>query len=155
MKDTYFETVMGVERLHRLFFDVIKAELDRQTVKDLSDIQCFILYNIGRSRMTVGEISNRGYYMGSNVTYNLKKMVENGYVIKSNLNMIDARATFICLIRGWRFSIALIIFLSNTASTLSTITSRKLNSKICAKLFKSLRLSGGLRQATALIFKDF
>ncbi len=96
MKDTYFETIMGVERLHRLFFDVIKAELDRQSVKDLSDIQCFILYNIGRSRMTVGEISNRGYYMGSNVTYNLKKMVENGYVIQEQ-SQHDRRSSHIHL----------------------------------------------------------
>ena len=96
MKESYFETVMGVERLHRLFFDVIKAELDRQSVKDLSDIQCFILYNIGRSRMTVGEISNRGYYMGSNVTYNLKKMVENGYVIQEQ-SQHDRRSSHIHL----------------------------------------------------------
>jgi len=96
MKETYFETVMGVERLHRLFFDVIKAELDRQSIKDLSDIQCFILYNIGRSRMTVGEISNRGYYMGSNVTYNLKKMVENGYVIQEQ-SQHDRRSSHVHL----------------------------------------------------------
>ena len=96
MKETYFETVMGVERLHRLFFDVIKAELDRQSVKDLSDIQCFILYNIGRSRMTVGEISNRGYYMGSNVTYNLKKMVENGYVVQEQ-SQHDRRSSHVHL----------------------------------------------------------
>ena len=96
MKDTYFETIMGVERLHRLFFDVIKAELDRQNVKDLSDIQCFIIYNIGRSKMTVGEISNRGYYMGSNVTYNLKKMVENGYVVQEQ-SQHDRRSSHIHL----------------------------------------------------------
>ena len=96
MKETYFETIMGIERLHRLFFDLIKAALDRQSVKDLSDIQCFILYNIGRSRMTVGEISNRGYYMGSNVTYNLKKMVENGYVIQEQ-SQHDKRSSHIHL----------------------------------------------------------
>lgn len=96
MKETYFDAIMGIERLHRLFFDVIKAELDRQSVKDLSDIQCFILYNIGRSRMTVGEISNRGYYMGSNVTYNLKKMVENGYVVQEQ-SQHDRRSSHIHL----------------------------------------------------------
>jgi transcriptional regulator, MarR family len=80
MKETYFDTIMSIERLHRQFFDLLKAELDRQGIKDITDVQCFILYNIGKSRMTVGEISNRGYYLGSNVTYNLKKMVENGYV---------------------------------------------------------------------------
>jgi DNA-binding MarR family transcriptional regulator len=82
MKETYFETIMSIERLHRQFFDLLKAELDRQGIKDITDVQCFILYNIGKSRMTVGEISNRGYYLGSNVTYNLKKMVENAYIIQ-------------------------------------------------------------------------
>jgi DNA-binding MarR family transcriptional regulator len=82
MKAVYFEIIMGIERLHRVFFDMVKADLDRTGVKDITDIQCFILYNIGTSKMTVGEISNRGYYMGSNVTYNLKKMVENGYVLQ-------------------------------------------------------------------------
>jgi len=82
VKEVYFETVMLIERLHRLFLDVIKAELDRLRIQDINNIQCFILYNIGTSQMTVGEVSNRGYYLGSNVTYNLKKMVENGYIVQ-------------------------------------------------------------------------
>ena len=96
MKEIYFDMVMGVERLHRLFFNVIRAELDRQGVKDLSDVQCFILYNIGRSRMTVGEITNRGYYMGSNVTYNLKKMIKNGY-IEQEKSQHDRRSSHVHL----------------------------------------------------------
>lgn len=82
MKEIYFETIMLIERLHKLFFDVVKAELDRQKIKDINNIQCFILYNIGKNQMTVGEVSNRGYYLGSNVTYNLKKMVEFGYILQ-------------------------------------------------------------------------
>lgn len=82
MKDVYFETVMLIERLHRLFLEVIKGELDRMALHDISNVQCFILYNIGKNRLSVGEVSNRGYYLGSNVTYNLKKMVENGYILQ-------------------------------------------------------------------------
>lgn len=82
MKDVYFETVMLIERLHRLFLEVIKGELDKMGLLDISNVQCFILYNIGKNRLSVGEISNRGYYLGSNVTYNLKKMVENGYILQ-------------------------------------------------------------------------
>jgi len=82
VKDVYFETVMLIERLHRLFLEVIKGELDRMGLMDISNVQCFILYNIGKNRLSVGEISNRGYYLGSNVTYNLKKMVESGYIIQ-------------------------------------------------------------------------
>lgn len=82
MKELYFDTIMLIERLHHLFFDVVKAELDRQRIKDINNIQCFILYNIGTSQLTVGEVSNRGYYLGSNVTYNLKKMIDNDYVLQ-------------------------------------------------------------------------
>lgn len=82
MKDVYFETVMLIERLHRLFLEVIKGELDKMGLLDISNVQCFILYNIGKNRLSVGEISNRGYYLGSNVTYNLKKMVESGYILQ-------------------------------------------------------------------------
>jgi DNA-binding MarR family transcriptional regulator len=78
----YFETIMVIERLHHLFFDALKAELNRQSIKDINNMQCFILYNIGTSQLTTGEISNRGYYLGSNVTYNLKKMIDNGYVLQ-------------------------------------------------------------------------
>lgn len=80
MKRTYIDTIALMEKLHRLFLEVIKAYLERKHIQDINNVQCFILYNIGAARLTVGEISNRGYYMGSNVTYNLKKMIENGYI---------------------------------------------------------------------------
>lgn len=73
---------MLVERLHRLFLEVVKSELDKMDLHDINNVQCFILYNIGSNHLTVGEVSNRGYYLGSNVTYNLKKMVENKYIIQ-------------------------------------------------------------------------
>lgn len=82
MKEVYFETIMLVERLHRLFLEVVKSELDKMALHDINNVQCFILYNIGENHLTVGEVSNRGYYLGSNVTYNLKKMVENGYIVQ-------------------------------------------------------------------------
>ena len=80
MKTIYFDAIMTIERLHRLFLDLVRVELDRLKIDDISHVQCFILYNIGNHQLTVGEVTNRGYYLGSNVTYNLKKMVENGYV---------------------------------------------------------------------------
>ena len=80
MKGVYLESLQLIERLHRQFLDVIKAELDRLDVKDCNNVQALILYNIGDDEMTVGELTTRGYYLGSNVTYNLKKLVENGFV---------------------------------------------------------------------------
>ncbi len=80
MEDKYFTIIMLIERLHRLFLDVVKAEVERHQFTDINNVQCLILYNVGKSKMSVGEVSNRGYYLGSNVTYNLKKLVENGYL---------------------------------------------------------------------------
>ena len=76
----YFETIQIIERLHRYFLDVVKVELDRKGVQDVNNVQSMILYNIGHDELTVGELTLRGYYLGSNVSYNVKKMTENGYI---------------------------------------------------------------------------
>lgn len=80
MNTPYFETIQMIERLHRYFLDVVKMELDRKGVEDINNVQAMILYNIGHDSMTVGELTLRGYYLGSNVSYNVKKMSENGYI---------------------------------------------------------------------------
>ena len=96
MQDQYFELIMLIERLHRLFLDVIKVELDRMKVPDINNIQSMILYNVGRSKLTIGEISNRGYYLGSNVTYNLKKLISNGYLVQEQ-SVHDRRSSHVRL----------------------------------------------------------
>jgi len=82
VKDAYLESISLIERLHRRFLDVVKSELDRLGVDDINNVQSLILFNIGDEDLTVGELTNRGYYLGTNVTYNLKKLVENTYVIQ-------------------------------------------------------------------------
>jgi DNA-binding MarR family transcriptional regulator len=69
-----------IERLHRRFLDVIKTELDRLGIEDINNVQTLILSNISSEQLTVGELTARGYYLGSNVSYNVKKLVENGYL---------------------------------------------------------------------------
>lgn len=78
----YYESIQLIERLHRQFLDVLKLELDRKGIQDINNIQSMILYNIGDDELTVGELTIRGYYLGSNVSYNVKKMVENGYLVQ-------------------------------------------------------------------------
>lgn len=80
MKEEYFESVQALERLHRSFLDVLKSELDAMHIFDINNVQSVVLYNVGTSQVTVGELTNRGYYLGSNVSYNLRKMVQNDYV---------------------------------------------------------------------------
>ena len=83
MKSAYLESIALIERLHRRFLDVMRAELDRLGVQDINNIQGLILFNIGSDEYTVGELTQRGYYLGTNVTYNLKKLVECGYVTQA------------------------------------------------------------------------
>ena len=82
MTTGYLTTIGLIERLHRQCLEVIKVELDRGGIRDLSNVQAMILFNIGDDELTVGELTQRGYYLGSNVSYNVKKMVENGYLIQ-------------------------------------------------------------------------
>lgn len=80
MTHPYRDAIFLIERLHRHFLEVVKVELDRAGIEDINNVQALILYNIGQEELTVGELTNRGYYLGSNVSYNVKKMVENGYL---------------------------------------------------------------------------
>jgi DNA-binding MarR family transcriptional regulator len=78
----YYDAINLIERLHRQFLDVIKVELERANIYDINNVQSMILHNIGTDELTVGELTVRGYYLGSNVSYNVKKMVENGWLVQ-------------------------------------------------------------------------
>jgi DNA-binding MarR family transcriptional regulator len=82
MTNDYLEVISLVERLHRHFLEVVKLELDGLGIHDINNVQGLMLFNIGDAEMTVGELTLRGCYLGSNVSYNLKKMVENGYLVQ-------------------------------------------------------------------------
>jgi len=78
--ESYLEALALVERLHRLLLDVSKDEFERINVLEINPVQALLLFNIGENEVTAGELKSRGYYQGSNVSYNLKKMVEMGYM---------------------------------------------------------------------------
>src|SRR5688572_26087052 len=82
MTNGYLEVISLVERLHRHFLEVVKLELDGLQVHDINNVQGLMLFNIGDAEMTVGELTLRGCYLGSNVSYNVKKMVENDYLVQ-------------------------------------------------------------------------
>ena len=76
----YLQALRLIERLHRLLLDVIKDEFDRLGGSELNSVQALLLYNIGESELTAGELKTRGYSLGSNVSYNLKKLVDMGFI---------------------------------------------------------------------------
>ena len=87
----YLDTLCLVERLHRLLLDVIKDEFERLDIFDINAVQGLLLFNIGENEVSAGELKSRGYYQGSNVSYNLKKLVDIGYMHHQRCR-IDRRA---------------------------------------------------------------
>ena len=96
IKPRYLEALTLVERLHRRLLDVIKDEFDREGRADVNSVQALLLFKIGDSELTAGELRTRGYYLGSNVSYNLKKLVEGGYVHHQR-STVDRRSVRISL----------------------------------------------------------
>src|SRR6185436_12658839 len=96
IRPQYLEALTLVERLHRRLLDVIKDEFDRRGRSDINSVQALLLFNIGDSELTAGELRSRGYYLGSNVSYNLKKLVEMGYLHHAR-SRVDRRSVRISL----------------------------------------------------------
>ena len=96
VKPRYLEALHLVERLHRRLLDVIKDEFERRGRDDVNSVQALLLYNIGDKELTASELRTRGYYLGSNVSYNVKKLVEMGYLHHAR-SRIDRRSVRISL----------------------------------------------------------
>lgn len=96
MQPLYIETQNLVERLHRRLLDVITDELARQNRTDINAQQALLIYNIGDAEMSAGELRSRGCYLGSNVSYNVKKLVDLGY-LHHQRSRVDARSVRIKL----------------------------------------------------------
>jgi DNA-binding MarR family transcriptional regulator len=96
IRPLYLESLTLVERLHRRLLDVIKDEFDRRGRADINSVQALLLYNIGDKELTAGELRTRGYYLGSNVSYNLKKLVEMGF-LDHQRSRVDRRSVRIKL----------------------------------------------------------
>ena len=96
LESSYLQLLHLVERLHRQLLDVIKDELERISQTDINSVQALLLYNIGDAELTPGELRSRGHYLGSNVSYNLKQLVEKGY-IKDERSSTDRRSKRVSL----------------------------------------------------------
>ena len=81
MSDDYLQVILLIERLHRQFLEVVKLELESLRIHDVNNVQALMLFNMGDAEISVGELTQRGYYLGSNVSYNVKKLSESGYLM--------------------------------------------------------------------------
>lgn len=98
---SYLDSLTLVERLHRLLLDVIKDEFERVGVLEINAVQALLLFNVGENEVTAGELKSRGYYQGSNVSYNLKKLVDMGFM-HHNRSEIDRRSVRVSLTQKGR-----------------------------------------------------
>lgn len=96
VKAAYLQLLHLVERLHRQLLDVIKDELERIGQTDINSVQALLLYNIGDAELTPGELRSRGHYLGSNVSYNLKQLIDKGY-IRDQRSSVDRRSKRVSL----------------------------------------------------------
>ena len=101
LQNLYLQSMALIERLHRRLLDVIRDEFDRRGRSDVNAVQALLLYNIGDQELTAGELRSRGYYLGSNVSYNVKKLVETGY-LHHQRSKIDRRSVRISLTAAGR-----------------------------------------------------
>ena len=98
MSDHYLEVISLIERLHRQFLGLVKLELDSLRIHDVNNVQAMLLFNMGEDEISVGELISRGYYLGSNVSYNVKKLAESGYLTYER-SMHDRRSIRVRLTR--------------------------------------------------------
>ena len=118
-QERYVELLAMVERLHRLLLDVVKDEFERIGPLDVNSVQALLLYNVGDNEVTAGELKTRGYYQGSNVSYNLKKLVEAGY-LHHERSAVDRRSVRIRLTpKGRRIRDAVADLFARHAATLA------------------------------------
>jgi DNA-binding MarR family transcriptional regulator len=90
--EEYATVVQLIERLHRHFLDVLRTELRRVGNEDINAVQALLLFNIGEDDVVIRDLRDRGYYHGSNVSYNIKKLTEMGYLTQER-SPHDRRAT--------------------------------------------------------------
>ena len=96
IREPYLQALPWVERLHRRLLEVIKDEFGRRGRSEIAAVQGLLLYSIGSQELSVGELRTRGYYLGTNVTYNLKKLVDLG-LVEYQRSRVDLRSVRIKL----------------------------------------------------------
>ena len=91
MIDSYTRVIHLIERLHRHFLDVLRAEMHNLNITDINPVQALLLSNIGHEEVVMRDLKDRGYYQGTNVSYNIKSLTETGYIYQERSKQ-DRRA---------------------------------------------------------------
>ena len=137
-KNKCIEFAMLSESVYRTFLDLIKYELDSAGIIDINPIQAAVLLNIvNADQIAKGDVLKKGYYMGSNASYNLNKMKENGYIDQIQ-SEFDKRISYLRLTdKGVRLSDSLNEKISSHSQSIESNTSEKTTN--IGKLITQLR----------------
>ena len=98
MTEKYLESVTLIEKIYRLYLDVLKSEIQKMGVLDLNHTQAMILFHVGERKISISEIVDKGHFVGSNVSYNVKKLGQAGY-LQQEASEFDKRTVHISLTR--------------------------------------------------------
>lgn len=95
-KNEFIKGIQNILRLHQKLHDLVGISLEKTPYRGLTPVQALLIYNLGEHEISVGELRSRGFYLGSNVSYNLKKLVNAGYVSQEP-SPHDKRSTTVAL----------------------------------------------------------
>lgn len=76
----YLETLSLLERVHHQMITVVKDELDRRHEEAINWVQALLLHRVSGRDVTAAQLCQEGEYDGANVSYNLVKLTNAGYV---------------------------------------------------------------------------
>jgi DNA-binding MarR family transcriptional regulator len=124
-KHSYMETVRLIEQLHRRYLEVVQIELKTRGVADINNVQALMILHIGTDELAVTDLLKRGYYLASNVSYNVHKLAEAGYLLQVR-STADRRSIRLRLTdRGRQLYEALSDMIDRQVTALSSVTSLK------------------------------
>jgi len=92
----FIRAVGLIDRLQAKHHEIIARMLEARNLTELTAVQAVMLYNLGDREIMAGEMRSRGIYLGSNVSYNLKKLVGLGY-LEQRPSPHDKRASHVRL----------------------------------------------------------
>ncbi|USO02638.1 MAG: winged helix DNA-binding protein [Alphaproteobacteria bacterium] len=96
MRENHLEAISLVEVVYKLYLDVLKTELSKLGILDINNMQAMIMYHIGDRKLSIGEVIDKGCFIGSNVSYNVKKLTSAGY-LKQEPSQFDRRSVYLTL----------------------------------------------------------
>ncbi len=124
-RQSYMESVRLIEQLHRRYLEVVQSELKAQGVDDINNVQALMILHIGMNELAVTDLLKRGYYLASNVSYNVRKLAEAGYLLQSR-STADRRSIRLRLTdRGIALYDRLVDMIDRQVLALSDVTSFK------------------------------